>query len=290
VTARRRGVVSLCVMGRFLLSALIGGVALIGLAVASGQTAGIAASGGPFHLNGDLSIAGTNGFDGDRSLKGGRGMRLSCVAGRHYAFAVTVSNSSGKAVMLTGARGPNPAPTVVDPVATQLRLAPPPSNGDRLVIVLRHWSSSPGHPVTVKPGRSAVVQSNFLMRQCQSLAHGRTIPVPGTLTLRYSASGITHSQRVVQPGAEFVVAEGPTIRSCSPVAGSIRMAASDISCAKARAAAPACHHLSHGNYGTCSGAGRQWDCDFRAVTVEWCWYRGGENAHLFRVRWEPKKH
>ncbi len=283
-------------MGRGPLLVSIGCLALIGAAGASGQTTArsltgqTATSGGPFALNGDLSVAGTSGFDGDRGLKGGSGMRLGCLAGRQYAFAVTVSNRTGKAVTLTGVRGPDPAPNIVDPVAVQLRLAPPPPTGDHIQIVLRHWSSTPGHPVRIRPGRSAVVQSNFLMRECQTLGQGRTVAMPGKLTLHYSLSGKTGTQRLVQPNARFVIAEGPTIRPCSPVAGSIRMAASDISCVEARAAAPACHHLSHGNYGTCSGAGRQWDCGFRAVTVEWCWYRGGENAHLYRVRWEPKKH
>jgi len=255
---------------------------------AIGQTV---TSGGPFALNGDLSVMGTNGFDGDRGLKGGRGMQLGCLPGRQYAYAVTVNNRSGATVTLTGARVPDPAPTVVDPVAIQLRHASIPSSGDMARIVLRQWSSRPGHPVKIRPGGSAVVQSNFLMGQCQTLGHGRTVSVPGTLILHYRVSGRTGLQRVVQPGAKFVVAGGPTIRSCSPVAGSVRIVASDISCAQARAAAPVCHDQSgHWNSGRCTAAGRRWDCDFRAVTVQWCWYwnGGGENAHLYRVRWEPK--
>lgn len=254
-----------------------------------GQTA---AGGSLFAVNG-FSVAGTNGFDGDRGLQGGRGMQLGCLPGRHYTEAVTVNNKSGKTVTLTGVRVPDPAPRIVEPVAIQLRLAAPPSTGDRLRIVLHHWSSAPGHPVKIPPGRSAVVQSNFLMHQCHGLAHGRTVTVPGTLLLHYSISGKTGTQRVTQPGANFIVAQGPTIRSCTPMAGSIRMAASDISCAQARAAAPICHdHSGHWNSGRCFAAGRYWDCDFRTVTVQWCWEwnGGGEDARLYRVRWEPKSH
>jgi hypothetical protein len=252
-----------------------------------------ASTGTPFALNGDLSVEGTNGFDGDRGLKGGRrGMLLGCLAGRQYAYAVTVKNTSGKTVTLTGVRLPDPAPNVVGPVATQLRPAPHPSSGDMLRIVLRHWSSTPSHALTVKPGQSAVVQSNFRMRQCEELAHGRAVSVPGTLALRYRSSGRPGTQRVVQPGANFVVARGPTLLSCAPVAGSVWIVASDIGCAQARAAAPACHDRSgHWDSGECVAAGRRWDCDFRTVNAQWCWYwnGGGENAHLYRIRWEPKR-
>jgi hypothetical protein len=261
-------------------------------ATSGAASGGTATTGSLFALQGDISVGGANGFDGDHGI-GTRGMVLGCVAGRHYAYAVTVNNRSRQTVTLTGVRGPNPAPRVIDPVATQLRPAPAPSKGDMLRIVLRHWSSTPGNPVAIKPGQGAVVQSNFLMRQCRGLARGRTVSVPGVLTLHYRASGKSLTQRIVQPAANFVVARGPAIQSCSPVAGSVWIVASDIGCAQARAAAPLCHGQSgHWNSGRCVAARRRWDCDFRTVNAQWCWYwnGGGENASLYRVRWEPKNH
>jgi hypothetical protein len=279
-------------MGRFYLPALIACLALVGVAGASGQTTSAATSGGPFVLKGDISIEGTSGFDGDRNISHGKaGMQLGCLSGRHYAFAVTVTNQSGTAVTLLSAQSPNPAAQVIDPLATQLRHAPPPSTGDRIVIVLRKWSATRSRPVAVRPGRSAVIQSNFLMRNCSALVHGRTVTVPGSLRLRYRLSGRTASEKVVQANTRLVLVAGPTRRSCNPVAGAVRAAASDISCALARAAAPVCRHMNHGNYGTdCSAAGLRWDCDLRAVNVQWCWRAGGINAHWYRVRWERKKH
>jgi hypothetical protein len=145
--------------------------------------------------------------------------------------------------------------------------------------------------VTIAPGRGAVVQTNFRMSECHGLAHGKTVTVPGTLILRYRISGTAGTQRVIQPGANFVVAKGPTIRSCAPVAGSIRLTASDISCAQARAAAPVCHsHRAHWNSGRCLAARHNWACDFRTVNVQWCWQwnGGGEDSRLYFVHWQPK--
>jgi hypothetical protein len=277
-------------MRRLLLPALICVLASTGVAGAAGQVTRAATSRGPFVPNGELAIRGTNRFDGDRSLKHRSGMQLGCLAGRPYAFAVVVRNRSAGPVTLTGVRGPNPAPRIIDRIAVQVRFVPPPPSGDQIVPpLISRWSSARTHPLRVRPGHSAIVQTNFRMGRCSELAHGRSVAVPGSLVLRYSASGHTGTQRVVQPDARFVVVEGPTIGPCSPVAGAIRMAASDVSCSQARAAAPVCHHgMSHGRWGTCSAAGRVWSCYLPAVTVQKCSFPN-KPSHWFRVRWEPKK-
>jgi len=82
--------------------------------------------------------------------------------------------------------------------------------------------------VTIPAGRSAAVQSNFLMRHCDGLASGRTLVVDGSLFLSYRASGHADRQNVGQRSARILLTRGPTIRRCTRVSGSVRIAASDI--------------------------------------------------------------
>lgn len=250
---------------------------------AAAPARGIAASPGPFVPSGGIAMGPQSGLWGDGS-SGPQGTKLGCFAGRHYAMAVTLRNRSNTAVTLTRAGGPTPAPGIVERVAVQLRPAPPPPTGDLVQSPLRHWSAAPTRPVTIPPGRSAVVQSNFLMRDCRELTSGRTVTVPGSLPLVYRSGGHTRRQTVSQTSAGFVLVAGPTIRRCARVPGSVYLLAADVGCAAAKAAAPACHPMSHGSWGTCSAAGHTWDCGLAASSVERCWLPE-RSSHWLRVRW-----
>src|SRR5262249_36728185 len=136
----------------------------------------------PFVADGGFAAGPGSGLWGD-TTSGPDGDHLGCLAGRHYAHAVTFRNQLNEAVTLTGAYGADTAPRIIHLVAVQFRLAPPPPKGDLLVSNLRRWSAAPAAPVTIPPGRSAAVQSNFLMRHCDELAHNRKLVVDGSLVL-----------------------------------------------------------------------------------------------------------
>jgi len=69
----------------------------------------------------------------------------------------------------TGADQPWAEIGIIPRVAVQFRLAAPRPTGDLLVVGLRSWSRSAPTPATIPPGRSAWVQSNFLMNNCSLL-------------------------------------------------------------------------------------------------------------------------
>lgn len=276
-------------MRRLLLPALILGVALVAVTGAVGKRTGAAAARGPFVLGFYFAGGAGEGLKGD-SWSSGDVARLGCLNDRHYALAFEVRNRSSNTVTLLDARAPDPAPQVVDPVATQVRHAPrPPGMG--LSSIAKPWSAIPARPVKVRPRRSAVVQSNFLMHRCGALRDGRTVDVPGIFRLRYRISGKTASQQVTQPHVGFVLVAGPTLRHCTPVTGAIKMLASDIGCAEARTAAPTCHRIKNGGDGPCSAAGRRWDCGnpTKQFQIQVCWYAGDQNPHWYRARWNIKK-
>ena len=235
--ARRR---TLCVMRRVAVPALVAGLALTGVAAVPGVHAGR----GPFVPDGAFQGGASNGHLGDRSSRRA-GNVLGCLSQRHYSFAITVRNRSGRAVTLTGASGPDPRPSVLDRVAMQVRHAPPPPVGEGLAPpLIKHWSAAPERPVTIRPGRSAVVQSNFLMRHCKSLAPNQKVVVPGSFVLSYRLSGRAGRQHVVQRSAGFSLAPGPIIRNCERVPGSVSVMSGNIGCALARELQPpvgTCH-------------------------------------------------
>jgi hypothetical protein len=267
-------------MKHFAACALVVGLALVGAAVAS---SGVRAR-GPFVPDGAFQGGASSGFSGDRS-SARTGDELGCLSRRHYSFAITVRNRSGSAATLTGASGPNPNPHVVARVAMQVRHLPPPQPGDApQPPLIKHWSAAPARPVTIEPGRSAVVQSNFLLRHCAALAHGRKVVVPGSLVLRYRVSGHAGKQRVVEKGAGFSVIAGPIIRSCARVPGSVSLLSYNIGCVAARAAAPTCHHMSHPAWGSCRADGRKWDCDLHSSWVQDCFFPD-RTSRWYRVRW-----
>ncbi len=247
---------------------------------------GVHAGPGPFVPTGTLNSGSTSGHWGDGGTAR-TGALLGCFSGRHYSFAVTVRNRSGKAVTLTDASGPDPLPRVLDRVAMQVRRAPPPPIGEGLARpLIKHWNAAPARPVTIRPGHSAVVQSNFLMRHCDSLPLHRRVTVPGSFVLSYRLSGRTGHQHVAQQDAGFSLVPGPIIRSCSPVRGSIGLMSGNIGCTLARKAATTCHHMSHGTWGNCLAAGRRWGCHLHSSQVQECTfiYR---TSRWYRVRW-PK--
>jgi len=166
----------------------------------------------------------------------------------------------------------------------QVRLAPPPPTGDFPQLLIKHWSAAPARPVRIPPGRSAVVQSNFLMRNCRLLPRHRNVVVPGSLVLLYRQSGRAARQHVVQQSAGFSLVPGPIIRSCEPVPGSVSLMSGNIGCPLARRAATACRHMSHGTWGNCLAAGRRWGCHLHSSLVEECSfiYR---TSRWYRVRW-----
>jgi hypothetical protein len=253
--------------------------------VASALAAGLAlasASHGPFVPTGTIATGTGSGFWGDVSRPGTS--VLGCFSRRHYTQAIIIRNRSAGPVTLTGVHGADPVPSVVDRVAEQIRRTPP-STGDVPVALIRHWSAAPTRPVTIRPGRSAVVQSNFLLRHCAALRHGRTVVVPGSFVLRYRRDGHPGRQRVVQQSAGFRVVAGPVIRNCRPVSGSVSLTAADIGCRLARKAAYACHYPSNANMtGECAGGGRQWNCDLHSSSVQQCFFPY-RMSRWYRIRW-----
>lgn len=264
-------------------SVLIAGLVLASVAYGAARQGG-PANGGPFVPTGAFQGGSSSGFWGDKS-SARTGSELSCLSRRHYSFAITVRNRSNRMVTLTGARGPDPLPRVVARVAMQVRLAPRPFPGDApQPPLIKHWSAAHARPVRIRPGRSAVVQSNFLMRHCDSLRPNRKVVVPGSFVLSYRLSGRAGRQHVVQRSAGFSVVPGPIVRSCSRVEGSVTLTAINIGCALARQAAPACRRMSHGTWGSCTAGGRRWDCDLHSSWVQQCFFPD-RTSRWYRVRW-----
>ena len=249
--------------------------------------------GKPFATPSGMSSGPGSGLWGD-TYSGPSGDHIGCMPGRRYALAVTLHNRSQSAVTITDVRGSEPAPRIIRRVAVQLRLAPPPPNnnqqgdltsGGAAAGRLMPWSRSPLVPIVIPPGRSAVVQSNFLMRACRLLRHGQTITANHAISVAYTVGQQTGRQTVTQPGAQIILTRGPTARPCSTPQGSTVLTAYDIPCDLAQTAAVACHKLDHGSYGECTAAGQTWDCGFnnQARTRERCWLPS--KRQNFAVRW-----
>jgi hypothetical protein len=240
----------------------------------------------PFAANGGVEAGPGSGLWGDKG-SGPDGLHVGCLAHRHYALVVTLSNRSTSAATLTGARGADSAPRIIRRVAVQFRLAPPPPDGHFFGANLRHWSAAPAKPVTIPPGRSAVVQSNFVMRHCETLRRHRAVVINRSLVLSYRTAGHAGTQKVAQRSARIILGRGPTIRPCIPVLGSGALFAADIPCWVARSAAMSCRHLPHRSSGTCSAAGYAWNCTFtgrkRPPVAELCWL--ASKSQWFKVRW-----
>jgi hypothetical protein len=262
---------------------LVTTILLLGASACAGSSHGFSQ---PFVASGSIEAGPGSGLWGDTE-SGPDGMHLGCLAGRRYALVVTLRNRSKAAVTLTGAHGPDPAPSIIRRVAVQFRLAPPPPKVDLVVPNLRPWSAAPAVPLTIPPGGSAAVQSNFVMRHCEELGRNRTLVVDGSLVLGYRAAGRAHRQELAQRSARIVLTRGPTIRRCTRAPHSARLVAADVACEVARRAALGCHRLSHRTWGTCSAAGHAWNCTSTAPvgrsSLESCWL--ASKSQWFRVRW-----
>jgi hypothetical protein len=269
-------------MWRSVLLGIVLAGALAGCSLGGGSAHGDAAA--PFSAPGGSESGPGSGLWGDTS-SGPTGDHIGCLPGRHYTLVVTLRNRSKSTVTITDLGGPQPAPRIIRRVAVQLRLAPPPPNGDLAVSNLRRWSASPTVPVAIPPGRSAVVQSNFLMGLCDDLRPHQALTVNRAIVVAYRTGQHAGHQRIAQESARIVLTRGPTIRPCSPPEGATRLVAYDITCTTAERAAVGCHQLPHSTSGTCTAASSDWDCTFTNASKahERCWLASKRQS--LDVRW-----
>jgi hypothetical protein len=243
----------------------------------------------PFVSNGGIEGGLGSGLWGDTS-SGPTGMHLGCIPGRHFQLAITLRNRSRTAVTLTDAHGSEPAPRIIRRVAVQFRLAPPPPHGDIVVSNLRRWSASAPVPVTIPPGRSGVVQSNFLMGNCFELGPRQVLTVNDAIAVDYRTSDHAGSEPIAQRSARIILTRGPILRPCAPPHHSSSLVALDIPCKTARAAALGCRRFSYGHSGSCSAAGHDWECTSGLPTgsesLERCWL--GTKSQSLKIRWTTR--
>lgn len=176
--------------------------------VGSGCGASTQTIAAPFAAGGGTSSGPGSGLWGDGS-SGPTGMHLGCIDGRRFAVLITVHNRTRRTISLLGGGGPQRSPDVIKRVAVQVRLAPPPPEGDVAVSGLRPWNSRNSAPATIPAGRDAWVQSNFLMRNCTSLRTGEALTVNRGITLSYRAGGGQGTEAVSVAGARIVLTRGP---------------------------------------------------------------------------------
>jgi hypothetical protein len=201
--------------------------------------------------------------------------------GRHFALVVTLRNRSASAVTITGVGAQEPAPRIIRRIAVQLRLAPPPPSGGLIAAPnLRGWSAAPPVPVAIPPGRSAVVQSNFLMGRCDELGPHQALTLNRAIVVSTAQAGTPAAKE----GARIILTR-PTIRRCSPPDGASRLLAYDITCTVAERAAVGCYRLPQGTSGTCTAASSDWDCTFTDASNahERCWLASKRQS--LDVRW-----
>jgi hypothetical protein len=149
-----------------------------------------------------------SGLWGDGS-SGPTGMQLGCIEGRRFAVLVTAHNRTRRTITVLGGGGPQRFTDVIERVAVQVRLAPPPPQGDLVQPGLRPWISWNSPPVAIPAGRDVWVQSNFLMRNCGSLRQKKALTVNRSITLTYRAAGSNGTQAVSVAGARLVLHRGP---------------------------------------------------------------------------------
>ena len=187
---------------------LLGVAALAGLMVVDGCGAGAQAVKRPFVARGGVSSGPSSGLWGDGS-SGPSGEHIGCIRGRKFAVLITVHNRLKRTITLLGGGGPQPFGDVIERVAVQVRLAPPPPKGDMAVAGLRSWIGRNSSPVAIPAGRDGWVQSNFLMRNCSLLRRREPVMVNRSTTLKYSAGGSDGTQVVSVAGARIILTGGP---------------------------------------------------------------------------------
>lgn len=161
----------------------------------------------PFVARGGVSSGPSSGLRGDGSSDPS-GMRIGCIRGRRFAVLITIHNRSKHTVTFLGAKRINLA-GVIERVAVQVRLAPPPPKGDIAVTGLRSWSGRTSTPVAIPVGRDAWVQSNFLMRNCARLRSRGPLTVNQSITLAYRAANAEGTQTVSVRAARIILTPGP---------------------------------------------------------------------------------
>ena len=134
------------------------------------------------------------------------GLHLACIPGRRVTINQPIENRSLVPVTLTGAALDPPSVQVIRRVAVQFRLAPRPSKGDILVLGLRPWSAARSTPLTIRPGRAAWVQSDFVMTGCALLAPDRSLIANKAVTLTYRSNGRSGSERIPVPWTRIILA------------------------------------------------------------------------------------
>jgi hypothetical protein len=162
-------------------------LAVAALVLASGCGEGNQSAKRPFVARGGVESGPGSRLWGD-TYSGPSGNHVGCIRGRKLAVLITVRNRTKRRVTLLGGAGPQPSSAVIERVAVQVRLAPPPK-GDLALIGLRSWNPRNSSPVAVPPGRGAWVQSNFLMRDCSLLSLLEPLTLNRSTTLTYDVDG-----------------------------------------------------------------------------------------------------
>lgn len=162
----------------------------------------------PFVARGGESSGPGSGLWGDGS-SGPTGMHIGCIRGRRFAVLITVHNRTEQTITLLGGSGPQPFSAVMQRIAVQVRLAPPPPKGDQFISGLRSWNRRNSSPVAIPPKRDGWVQSDFLMHNCALLRGHQPVTINRTITLRYSAAGAQGTQVIAVRGARIILTRGP---------------------------------------------------------------------------------
>ena len=193
----------------------------------SAPTGTAARDSAPFVPNGSVESGPSSGYWGDGG-SGPTGMHIGCIRDRRLAVVITVRNRTSRTIKLLGGGGPQPFRTVIERVAVQVRLARVPPDGFA-PMGLGSWSGQNSPPAAIPPGRSAWVQSNFLMADCGSLRRGKAVRLTAA-SRSPTTSTAAPAPRPLRSGAQG---------SSSPAVHSIRRCPStpsaDLGCGRAAA-------------------------------------------------------
>lgn len=162
----------------------------------------------PFAAGGGIEAGPSSGLWGDGS-SGPTGMHLGCIEGRRFALLITVRNRTEQTIDLLGGGGTQRESPVIERVAVQVRLAPPPPRGDAVISGLRAWVRRNSSSVEIPAGRDAWVQSNFLMRNCRYIRQPAVLTVNRGITLTYSVRGRRGTQSLTVRSARILLSRGP---------------------------------------------------------------------------------
>jgi hypothetical protein len=189
------------------MNALVILAAALTVTVASGCDAGTKAVKRPFVAGSGVESGPSSGMWGDGS-SGPDGMQIGCIRGRRFAVLITVQNRTKRTVTLLGAATQR-LPRVIEPVAAQVSLAPPPPKGDFFVSGLRPWNTHDSSSVAIPPRHEGWVQLNFLMRNCDPLRGLEPATVNRSIILAYSVGGAKGTQVLSVPSARIILTRGP---------------------------------------------------------------------------------